>query len=79
MTETRPTDRRLPEETQSMTVAESALADRPGQALAAAYKESYVAILAARWSQRRPPVNGDPRLPGLDWAGPRRPHDRGRG
>ena len=44
MTETRPTDRTLPDETQAMTGAESVLADRPGHALAAAYDETRVAI-----------------------------------
>jgi uncharacterized protein (TIGR03083 family) len=46
MTETRPADRGLPDETHATTVAESALAVRPGQALAAAYQETQAAILA---------------------------------
>jgi uncharacterized protein (TIGR03083 family) len=46
MTETRPADRRLPDETQAITIAESALDDRPGHALGAAYQDTHVAILA---------------------------------
>ena len=46
MTRTRPADRRPGNETQVMTAAESALADRPGPALAAAYQQTHAAILA---------------------------------
>ncbi len=46
MTRTRPADRRPGHETPVMTAAESVLADRPGPALAAAYQQTYAAILA---------------------------------
>jgi uncharacterized protein (TIGR03083 family) len=46
MTETRPAGRALPDETHATTAAESALADRPGQVLAAAYQQTHSAILA---------------------------------
>ena len=45
MTETSLPDRGLPGRTQPVTAAEAALSDRPVQALAAAYEETYAAIL----------------------------------
>jgi mycothiol maleylpyruvate isomerase-like protein len=46
MTRTLPADRGPGNETRVMTAAESALADRPGPALAAAYQQTHAAILA---------------------------------
>jgi uncharacterized protein (TIGR03083 family) len=46
MTEPRLADHELPDEAQALTAAESALADRPAQALASAYEETYAGILA---------------------------------
>lgn len=46
MTETAPLEARLPDKSQSLTAAESALADVPGPALAAAYQEMHQATLA---------------------------------
>jgi uncharacterized protein (TIGR03083 family) len=46
MTDTAPANRSLPDASQLMTAAESALADVAGQPLAAAYQETHRAILA---------------------------------
>jgi uncharacterized protein (TIGR03083 family) len=57
MTETRPAGRALPDETHVTTAAESALANRRGQALAAAYEETHVAILAVLDGQSDGPLS----------------------